>query len=684
MQRWYTHLLCSIAEGWGYTNWMPGLFRSQTLPLKYSTMTLSEQEKPKKSEQHNTAEPASHGNESENPISSPQEIADKAASSNFEMTETSSTDHLNDGLIPCPADGDTFIFCTSVADFLSDDSYHCVAKDNADNPRYAVLENNDTHLLKFVICLESTEKSRQFKLISSRPGFDCLFLWEAEDTDENPWLFCIHFPISGQAIPPRDSIPEIASPEIETRMGDTIIQVYPLSGITTLRSWRESLEFVSPGSIHDILDMVFGQLNELRQHNHTILRISPDTIILNKDNVSFMGVCELKQPWNERCAQDHPQIEHAAIPPECYGYLRQKMTRRQRVYQLGAITYFLIAGKQIPTCESLGFDPAIEPRAFNPNFPIGWDEIVHKAIMPNPDMRFETPEQYMKAIHDALELMYERRDYRASLTYDVAVDTHIGITKRLRCPVNQDTVFVRQSEDGQRILMVVADGVSTSTYGTGDIASNMVAEVAEKFWNEHVATDDCIDSEEVVHDILHQTNEMICDFIRKRYSQQSPTACECMGTTALVAVIEKGILTLGAIGDSRAYIIRDTSMSCITRDHNLFTVGILNNLPVEMCAIHPHAGSLVQCLGYYEDDQTCDISYDLYTMHLIPGDTLMLTTDGILDYIACNIADSESRIAEIVRLSNSAALACLELIMQANVGGGGDNCGVGIVRVLAA
>ena len=103
-----------------------------------------------------------------------------------------------------------------------------------------------------------------------------------------------------------------------------------------------------------------------------------------------------------------------------------------------------------------------------------------------------------------------------------------------------------------------------------------------------------------------------------------------------------------------------------------------------MCAIHPHAGSLVQCLGYYEDDQTCDVSYDLYTMHLIPGDALMLTTDGILDYIACNITDSENRIAEIVRLSNSSALACLELIMQANVGGGGDNCGVGIVRVLAA
>jgi serine/threonine protein phosphatase PrpC len=59
----------------------------------------------------------------------------------------------------------------------------------------------------------------------------------------------------------------------------------------------------------------------------------------------------------------------------------------------------------------------------------------------------------------------------------------------------------------------------------------------------------------------------------------------------------------------------------------------------------------------------------------------LLTTDGILDYIDCEISVSETKIAEIVLEAPDAAHACADMIIQANLGGGGDNCGVGLIRV---
>ena len=233
------------------------------------------------------------------------------------------------------------------------------------------------------------------------------------------------------------------------------------------------------------------------------------------------------------------------------------------------------------------------------------------------------------------------------------------------------------------ILLVVGDGVSTSTYGSGDIASGLLVETTKRIWAQELADTENIHPRETLTHIMEQSNQAICQYIRDRYADKSPTSADCMGTTALIAIIDKGIITLASIGDSRAYLIRKGLMSCITRDHNLFTVGIVNGLSVELCASHPHAGSLVQCLGYYVDNEAEpeELSFDMYTMHLMPDDNILLTTDGILDYIDCEIAQSEARISEIVLSAESAESACTDMIIQANLGGGGDNCGVGLIRV---
>lgn len=607
--------------------------------------------------------------------------ANSNAENDTELSDVFSTLGSASVPIPCPANGDSVIFTNDVYGYVLTSSKKCQTAGGEDGRQFAVLEDSNDALI-FVVYHETCEQPAILQLDSMMPGFDSIFVWQASNKVSDRWLVCTHLPVSG-AKRVSDSCRKFIFPvTYQSRLADTIIQAYDLTHVTTVRSWRESQAYVSPTAVFSIIQRIAHSLNEIFEHRHALIRISQDTVVIQEDGVKFLGVVALDQPWNERCALAHHQVEYAAIPPECFGFMQKRITLHQGVYVLGALAYYLVAGAPVPTCEALGYDLAIEARAFNPEFPVGWDEIIHRALMPNPEKRFSCIDEFVEALNQGLDLMYCRRDYTGALSYDIAVDTHIGITKRLRCPINQDAVFTRSSPDGHRILMVVADGVSTSTYGSGDIASGIVVSEAEKAWKDRIFCSEHINATEEIEQIFERANQNICDYILERYADEHPTSSECMGTTALVAIIENGVLTLGSIGDSRAYVIRKKSMECITRDHNLFTIGIINGLPVETCAMHPHTGSLVQCLGYYdESSEQSGLAYDIFSMHLIPGDTLMLTTDGILDYVDCNISDSEQKIAEIVRNASGSAIGCLQLIMQANIGGGGDNCGVGLVRV---
>ena len=85
--------------------------------------------------------------------------------------------------------------------------------------------------------------------------------------------------------------------------------------------------------------------------------------------------------------------------------------------------------------------------------------------------------------------------------------------------------------------------------------------------------------------------------------------------------------------------------------------------------------------GHLYDENSAPPLYDLYTFNLIPGDHVLLTTDGLLDYASQDIHDAEAVIARTILHVPNPALACLELILAANRGGGGDNIGVGLIYV---
>ena len=138
-----------------------------------------------------------------------------------------------------------------------------------------------------------------------------------------------------------------------------------------------------------------------------------------------------------------------------------------------------------------------------------------------------------------------------------------------------------------------------------------------------------------------------------------------MGTTMTVALVESdGSLTIGHVGDSRAYRLRGDRLEQLTDDHSL--VGELvrrGELSPEAAEAHPQRSVITRALG-----TDADVDVDTFSVETEAGDLYLICSDGLSDMV-----DRET-IERILRDGrpdlDGAARA---LVHAANRAGGEDN-----------
>jgi protein phosphatase len=143
-----------------------------------------------------------------------------------------------------------------------------------------------------------------------------------------------------------------------------------------------------------------------------------------------------------------------------------------------------------------------------------------------------------------------------------------------------------------------------------------------------------------------------------------------MGTTMTLAASLGATVTLGHIGDSRAYLYRDGQLHQLTRDHTLVQSLVeLRQLTPEQAARHPYRHVLSQALGGGQQGYG-----DFQRMTLVDGDQLLLCTDGLTDMV------NDPTLASALGQAGSANEACQTLIALALKNGGKDNVTVALAR----
>jgi protein phosphatase len=156
------------------------------------------------------------------------------------------------------------------------------------------------------------------------------------------------------------------------------------------------------------------------------------------------------------------------------------------------------------------------------------------------------------------------------------------------------------------------------------------------------------------------------EMVRKALEEANEVVVERVpggGTTLTAALLLGEHLTIGHVGDSRAYVIQDGQMQAITRDHSLVErLRELGQLTRQEAATHPQRNVLYRAIG-----QGANLEVDV-TTHPVPrGGYLLLCSDGLWGVV------TDEEIAQIVRQNRDPQAACEELVRAANGAGGPDN-----------
>ena len=269
---------------------------------------------------------------------------------------------------------------------------------------------------------------------------------------------------------------------------------------------------------------------------------------------------------------------------------------------------------------------------------------------------------------------------RRNAHLEVAYDTHIGLFKSRLGQTNQDALFFHV--EGDLALLVVADGISVSTAGSGDLASALLVQSLVESWEEQrdrLARADDISVERFLIEALAKANQAVCQaavqFAGGDLERHIP-----MGTTAVVAVCRGAHMHIAQLGDSRAYLVSAAGPAQLTADQNLFDEWLLSwqvGQPIEM---HADGHALTGYVGHFDEEgRARPVPPSIFQLTLLPDETLLLCSDGFTDYAASSAAELAGIIEGALK-TDDLGRACRLLTDEANAGGGGDNISVLLAR----
>ncbi|MCL2766822.1 MAG: Stp1/IreP family PP2C-type Ser/Thr phosphatase [Peptococcaceae bacterium] len=142
-----------------------------------------------------------------------------------------------------------------------------------------------------------------------------------------------------------------------------------------------------------------------------------------------------------------------------------------------------------------------------------------------------------------------------------------------------------------------------------------------------------------------------------------------MGTTITACVQHDRQLFIAHVGDSRAYLLRQGNIRQMTRDHSLvqelMQKDVINE---EQARSHPQRHLLTRALGAEPF-----VEVDNYQINLLPGDQLLLCTDGLTRYL------QPPELLEVLMQGMDPERSLEALLNKALKAGGADN----ITMVLA-
>lgn len=230
-----------------------------------------------------------------------------------------------------------------------------------------------------------------------------------------------------------------------------------------------------------------------------------------------------------------------------------------------------------------------------------------------------------------------------------AAATHFGLQTASgeRHATNEDAL----GSDPERGVWLVADGMGG--HAAGDVAGTLVRDV-------------------VLGEIAKGAGLVAAIASAHQAVVEAAAADERrqgMGSTVVAVQMAGEQAHIAWVGDSRAYLLREGSLECLTRDHSLVQWMLDNGqISPQEAAVHPDRHVLVRTLGFEQP------TADLKSLSLQSDDLLVLCSDGVTGVL------SESDMRRIL-LEKAVPQAAADTLIDAVVHRKGrDDASVVVIR----
>lgn len=430
-------------------------------------------------------------------------------------------------------------------------------------------------------------------------------------------------------------------------------------------------------------------LEGLHGAGHFLLELEPTQIVLERGGQVRLYVLETLP-------------KAGALPMRPTGVFSAPEVRRRLGYHVGAhsdvyavamLVYALLAQKA-PLTRDLNPAFLVSPRVFRPSCPLGIWPYLRPCLAANPMDRIAHARGLRQQLEKARRRLLNEADIERQLAAEgrtVVIEPwaelHGGLTKTRRGSEQQDRAVAMTEASGRVGMLIVADGVSRCRYGSGAFAAEQVQVCAQARWAamQKAGAEGLLLPAQGRADVLRQiaraAGKRVAVEVNDLHAPVPNEPNQVMSTTLVGAVVVDGQVTLANLGDSRAYLVRDGTIEQIGIDHDRKTDALRMGLGFEDAA-HVHAGAaLTRIVGRVAIDERGEAHPDpfdpeMFNFRLLPGDRLLLCSDGLADFAAGlgkQPHQHEAVMQKVLEEIPDVVTAAYELVVLANRTGGYDN-----------
>jgi serine/threonine protein phosphatase PrpC len=216
-----------------------------------------------------------------------------------------------------------------------------------------------------------------------------------------------------------------------------------------------------------------------------------------------------------------------------------------------------------------------------------------------------------------------------------------------------------------RGIFVVADGMGG--HAAGEVASEMAVQIVQRELTGvvNLANEDVV---RLVAETLRKANRAIHTRTLTEVDKQG------MGTTASVLLMAGTKYLIGQVGDSRVYLLREGTLSQLTKDHSYVQEQVdAGFLTPEQARYHPYSNVITRCVG-----ASPEVEPDIYRGEVRNGDLFLVASDGLTGMV------DDRRLGQLLGSRAEPERKVQALISEANGRGGLDNITAIIVQAVEA